>query len=257
MLPIFRSGRYLFAVAVIAFGVIQLVTGNFLTGLFPFPETLPARKFFLYFFSTFFVLCGAGMSGDKFGRPAALGAGKIFFLLMIFPHVVKLLQDVHNPGPWTGLAETAGLCGGAFMLAETLLNLIPENKETAFTRFQMRAGRYIFAGGLLIVAAQHFMYAGYISTLIPGWIPFPLFWSYLVGVAFLAAGASLLIQMKMRLVATLLGFMFLFWVVFLHAPRVAASPRTEPEWSSLFVAVAFCGAFFVVAGDVLRYGVRE
>jgi hypothetical protein len=51
-----------------------------------------------------------------------------------------------------------------------------------------------------------------------------------------------------RLSGILLGMMFLLWVVLLHAPRVAMSPHNGNEWTSEFVALAMCGASFVLAG---------
>lgn len=55
-----------------------------------------------------------------------------------------------------------------------------------------------------------------------------------------------------RLAAILLGAMFLFWTVFLHAPRVAASLQNGDEWSSFFVALAFSGGSFLVAATLPR-----
>jgi hypothetical protein len=42
--------------------------------------------------------------------------------------------------------------------------------------------------------------------------------------------------------------MFLLWVLVLHAPRVAASPRNGDEVTSLLVALAMGGASFILAG---------
>jgi hypothetical protein len=52
----------------------------------------------------------------------------------------------------------------------------------------------------------------------------------------------------LRMAAMLLGAMFLLWVVFLHAPRVAGAIRNGNEVTSLFVALAMCGLSFVLAG---------
>ena len=93
------------------------------------------------------------------------------------------------------------------------------------------------------------MYADFIATLVPAWIPFKLFWAYFIGVAFSLTSVSLLTNIKTRLAAALLGFMFLFWVIFLHLPRVAGDTHIEPEKTSMFIALAMCGVFFTIAGD--------
>ena len=249
MQPIFKSGRYLFALAVITFGIIQIITANFLSSLFPVPDALPGRRLFLYFFSVLFIAGGAGIIISKTSS-AARATGILFFVMLIYPHLPKLINDIHNGGEWTVFAETAAFCGGAFIVgvAQSEGFTDPGRREN-IRRTILRSGRFIFAGALLVFGILHLQYAGYIATLIPHWIPIPLFWSYFVGVAFIAGAASILLKIKIRLACSLLGFMFLFWVFFVHAPRVMANPYIETEWTSLFVATGFCGIFFTLGAD--------
>ena len=79
------------------------------------------------------------------------------------------------------------------------------------------------------------------------WIPAHLFWVYFTGIGFIASSLAILTQIGARLAATMLGVMFLLWVLVLHAPRVAASLHNGDEWSSLFVALALGGGAFVLA----------
>jgi hypothetical protein len=68
-----------------------------------------------------------------------------------------------------------------------------------------------------------------------------------IDVTFVPASASAGVKINARLGATLLGFMFLLWVVLLHGPRCAVSPHNKDEWTSLFVALMLGGGAFVVA----------
>jgi uncharacterized membrane protein len=111
-------------------------------------------------------------------------------------------------------------------------------------------GRFLFALPLLVFGIQHFMYARYVATLVPSWIPGHLFWAYFVGVAFIATTLAIATQTKARLSATWLGIMFLLWVLVLHLPRVAAAPHNGDEWTSAFVALAMSGGAFLVAGTL-------
>jgi uncharacterized membrane protein len=244
MQELYKSGRYFFAFVIIAFGVIQFITGNFMSGFLPVFENLPGRKFFLYLISTLFLAGGLAMLPSGTSRRATLLMGFLFSFLFIYPHLVKLISDLHNPENWTVIAETLAFCGGTFIIAGDFSGpLSAENPEPQFPKLET-TGRILFAISLLIVGIQHFKYADYIATLIPSWIPFPVFWAYFIGVAFVASCISLLINIKTRLACTLMGFMFLFWVIFLHTPRVVANPHKEPEWTSLFIALGFCGIFF-------------
>ena len=68
----------------------------------------------------------------------------------------------------------------------------------------------------------------------------------------MATALAIVTGIQARLGATLLGVMFLLWVIVLHAPRAFAAPRNGDEWTSLFVAMAMCGSCFVIAGGKER-----
>ncbi len=93
------------------------------------------------------------------------------------------------------------------------------------------------------------MYAQYIATLMPALIPFPIFCTYFVGLAFFAGAISILAKINTRLACQFLGFMFSFWVIFIHSSRVASNIQIEAEGTSLFVELGFAGIFFIIAGS--------
>ncbi len=96
------------------------------------------------------------------------------------------------------------------------------------------------------------MYAPYIATLIPAWMPTHLFLTYFTGSAFIAAAMAIATRIQARLGASSLGLMFLLWVVLLHAPRVFGHIHNKDELTSLFVALAMSGGSFIVAGAVSK-----
>lgn len=244
-----KSGRYYFAFAFIAFGFIQLNVQEFMSGFLPVSQTLPGRVFFLYLVSTLFIAIGIAMCIKGTAGRAALLAAILLLVLFFYPHLVSLLTDLHNPAPWTSTAEDLALCGGAFIIAGDIQERTNPSSHSKFTSI----GKILFAVSLLVFSAQHFMYADFIATLIPGWIPFKISWAYFVGVAFLATSISILSNIKTRLACILMGFMYLFWVLFLHLPRVAADTHKEAEKTSMFIAFAFCGIFFTL---VSKYSQR-
>ena len=245
MQELFKAGKYLFAFSIIAFGIIQFGVQEFMKGFLPMPESLPARMFFLNFISTLFVAGGILMCIRKTMYRAGLMIGILLFVLLIYPHLVTLLGDIRNPNPWTSTAEDLALASGAFIIAGD------DRKPSASSGKSVlaRNGKILFAISLIVFAVQHFLYADFIATLVPSWIPFKLFWAYFIGVAFSLASISILIGVKTRLASALLGCMFLFWVIFLHLPRVAAATHIEPEKTSMFIALAMCGVFFTIASE--------
>jgi uncharacterized membrane protein len=247
----YKAGKYLFAISIIAFGIIQFGVQDFMKGFLPMPENLPARNFFLNFISTVFVAAGVVMCIPKFMSRAALLISVLLFILLIYPHLASLLADIHNPNPWTATAEDLALASGALIISG-ISSRNGKSLGQAKPGF-VRYGTLLFAISLIVFAVQHFMYAEFIATLVPAWIPFKLFWAYFIGVAFSLAFISIVLNIKTRLASALLGFMFLFWVIFLHLPRVAAATHIEPEKTSMFIALAMCGIFFTIAGENTKY----
>jgi uncharacterized membrane protein len=122
------------------------------------------------------------------------------------------------------------MCGASLVIAGSLVGL----------------GRLFFASLLVVVGIQHFLYARFIATLVPAWIPGHLFWAYFVGAAFFAAAISIISRRYTNLATTLLGLMFFLWVISFHLPRVAKAPHNGNEWTSMIVALAMCGGAWVM-----------
>lgn len=225
----------LIAVAAIAFGLIGIVAGGFLKNFVPVPESMSGSKILLYLVSLAFIAPGIGMLIPKTKYSASIALGVVFLLLYLILHLVKLLGNIYDPGFWAASSEMIALACGAIFAAQVIRPGLHKAYLTA---------RYIFTLAFAVFGIQHFMYAGYIASLIPNWLPARLFLAYFVGVVFLSTALSLFLSWQSQLFTFLLGAMLLIFVIILHAPRVIASPGTEPEWVSLFVALAMCGTAF-------------
>jgi uncharacterized membrane protein YphA (DoxX/SURF4 family) len=238
-------GRYLIAVALAAFAIQHFIYAIVGGGLGP-PWILH-RALWAW-------VMGAALlavSASIVSRRCVLIVGSIFAaVLMVCVELLygpRFAAGIHNPAPWTSAAELVCIGGAAF----TLAGILSENRSR-FAKRAITVGRLLFALPLVVFAVQHFLYADFIATLIPAWIPARLVWAYLVGVAFLGAAASIAFGLQRWLGAALLGTMFLLWVAILHAPRVAAASHNANEWTSLFVALALGGGAWVMAGSAAK-----
>jgi len=107
----------------------------------------------------------------------------------------------------------------------------------------MRTGR-----SNAICGVQHFMYAGFVDTLVPAWIPpGQRFWTCFAGVALIAGGAGLFVPKTVRLAAILSGVMIFLWVLLLYIP-LAVGMKSAFELGGVFEALAISGVAFLVAG---------
>lgn len=245
-----RVGRLFFAVAIALFGIEYFIYAAGMKGPIPGPPWIPGAHWLAWLTGLALIAIAVCIASGKMARLATTLLGAALFLKILFLHAPGLLAQLHNPGPWTSTFELLALCGGAFVLAD----LTPADAPTkqlpdTITARLATAGRLFFAIGLVVFAVQHFLYARFIATLIPAWIPGHLFWAYFVGVAFIGAALALATKVQATLTAALLGTMFLLWVVVLHLPRVARAPRNGDELTSLLIALAMGGISFILAAS--------
>jgi uncharacterized membrane protein len=117
-------------------------------------------------------------------------------------------------------------------------------------------GRICFALPLIVFGAEHFILTKSLEPLVPAWLPAPLFWTYLVGVALIAGGLSLVTTIQMRLAAALVAFLMFLFVALIWAPRTLGHPAERLLWivtcrESMFAAGAAALAYRRVP-DALR-----
>src|SRR5580698_3251172 len=186
MTKISIPGKYFYAVAILAFGIIQIVAKNFMKGLLPVPGYLPARILFVNILSIAFIALALRIIINKSAKISAVILGFLLLLLFIFPHVVLLLSNIYDPNEWTVALEMLAICSGAFILAGIIED--KEAKETSSNDFVKRmatAGYYGFSLSVVGFCVLQFKYVHFVSTLIPAWIPFHIFFAYLVSLGFL------------------------------------------------------------------------
>jgi uncharacterized membrane protein len=225
-----QAGRLFFAMAWIFFGLQHFF---YLAGLGPAagPPWIMSRPVWVGVMGAFLILAGTLLALKKMTQLSSGLLAVVLFLYVVFLYVPGLIAHLHDPGRWTSASELTCLCGAALVIAG--LNTL---------------GQYFYGIPLIVFGVQHFLYARFIATLIPSWIPYRLFWAYFVGVAFIAVAVCIATKGQARLAAILLGVMFLLWVIILHGPRVIAHLHDGKEWTSLFVALAMSGGAWILAG---------
>jgi uncharacterized membrane protein len=111
------------------------------------------------------------------------------------------------------------------------------------------------AAALATFAAEHFLAARDLSGIVPHWLPGPLFWTYFVGVALLAAAISFIAWRHVRWSALLLALLFLIIVATIDAPNLPAHAHERLFWSLSVREMAFAGGAMVLAGSLwVRWG---
>jgi uncharacterized membrane protein len=114
-----------------------------------------------------------------------------------------------------------------------------------------------FAIPLAVFGALHLSSVGFVLPLVPKYMPWRLFWAYLVGCALLAASLSIATKVQVRWSGLLFGIMMFVFVAMLIIPGVLASPRDRFAWTLVFREPSFAGGGWALAGNAMREKGRE
>jgi uncharacterized membrane protein len=118
------------------------------------------------------------------------------------------------------------------------------------------AGRVIVLGpvfeatALAVFAAEHFLAARDLMPIVPRWMPAPLFLTYFVGAALLAAAISFIAWRHVRWSATLLALLFLIIVATIDLPNVPTHANERLFWTLTVRELAFASGALVLACSV-------
>jgi uncharacterized membrane protein len=166
-------------------------------------------------------------------------------------HLPLVAVDRQLGAAWTNFGKALALSGGALGVGALVLWSVA-SADGARTSHRRAARLHLIArcslGAFLVIAGiQHFLFAQFVATLVPAWIPGALLWTYFAGAALIAGGIGLVVPLTSRLAAALVGAMVFTWLLVLHIPRgIAMNDRNE--WTAVLEALAFSGiAFALVA----------
>ena len=111
------------------------------------------------------------------------------------------------------------------------------------------SGPVFEAAALAAFGAEHLLGARDIVPLVPHWMPWPLFWTYLVGAAFLAAALSLMAWQCVRWSASLLALLFFLFVVAIDLPGLPQGVHDRFFWTLTVRETMFASGALVLAAS--------
>lgn len=232
--------RLIYGLGAIGLGVLGLVVGDFALQWQPVPKGVPAREILAYVSAAILIVGGVAAIWSRTAPWGALALGVMYSVWVVLLHIPNALSVQPNDiASWNAVAELSAMGLGGLIgwgavhrpawaeMAQSLFGLCP-----------------------VIFALAHFGYAAFTASMIPGWLPAPLFWAYFTGACQLAGGLALIVGFRPRLAATMLSVMYGGFALILHLPRVVGAPGERIEWTMLFVAVSMAGAASIVASTV-------
>jgi uncharacterized membrane protein len=147
--------------------------------------------------------------------------------------------------------EPWGMIGaGSAVLAAGLFLVRPRFAAASGAGRVLVLGPVFEAVALAIFAAEHFLAARDLSAIVPRWLPGPLFWTYFVGAALLAAAISFIAWRYVRWSAFLVALLFLIIVATIDLPNLPKHVHERLFWTLTVRETAFASGAMVLAGSL-------
>jgi uncharacterized membrane protein YphA (DoxX/SURF4 family) len=252
-----NTGRIFFGTTIAVLGALTLFDRDFPYFLIPADHSWISRVIWVaYAASLFLILTGALIVANKKLTMVSFRLGNVLAAVFLFyqlPYQLFVSDGNSHFGDWENSAKELALAAGAWVVAGSPTNRVTGNVRTDRVMPRLASiGRIVFALMIISFSVDHFLYAEQAADYVPAWIPYHLFWMYFAGLALLAAGIAITINVKTRLAATLLGAMTLTWFLILHVPRIAVAPISDlsGEIASAMLALGYSGIAWVIAGTV-------
>jgi uncharacterized membrane protein len=217
-------GRLFFAIPLGVFAGEHFTLAKLMAPGVPF--WIPAHLFWIYFVGVALVAAALSIVVKKYARLAATLLGIMMCLFVVLLHIPRVISNPHDRISWAVALRELAFSSGAFAFATTQSKT---PRPTKATPPLLTAARYLFAVTALFFGVEHFLHPEFapgvpLGKITPSWIPLRLFWAYLAGAVLLATSASLFINKKSRLAATILGLTILLIVLVIYLPIELSIP---------------------------------
>ena len=231
------AGHAVFAVTMIAVGILGFITRDFTVVWAPVPQAAPARSGLIYLCALISAACGIGLLARRAAAVAArllLGYALVWLLVFRVPPLLhSLAVDVY----WA-LCKALVIAAAAWVLSVWF---------AAGGNTGLRTARAMFGVAMIGFGIAHFQYIENTASLVPAWLPAPGAWACLTGATFVAAGVAMLADVYGRLAASLSAcqmgaFLLLVWI-----PRVATGSVTDFQRGETIISWVLTAAAWVVA----------
>jgi len=228
----------LYALGAILLGAVGICFHDFALQWQPVPKGIVMHTPLAYLSGILLIIGGGAILTRKGERGGALLLAVFYGFWVLALHLPAAFGSWRHIGAWNGPAElTFMTMGGVALFAAGAGQL----RGTLSLVARLLAG-----ASAVVFGFAHFNYADFTASMVPSWIPYPLFWAYATGAGHLAAGVALLSGIQARLAAALLAAMMGSFVVLLHVPRVIAHPELHAEWIMLAVSASLTGAAWLI-----------
>lgn len=243
------AGHAVFAVTMIALGILGFLKGDWVSLWQPVPQGAPAL---VYLCAAISLACGVGL---LFQRTAAGAARLLLAYLLLWLLLVRL------PGMFLSFTVDYwwSACKTAVMASATWVLLVWfatdwDRRRLGFVIGDrgLRIARVLYGVALIPFGIAHFLYLQPTAALVPRWLPWHLAFTYFTGAAFVVAGIAVISGVFARLAATLAAAQIGIFTLLVWVPIVAAGTKDAFQWSETIISAALTAGAWMVADSYRR-----
>jgi uncharacterized membrane protein len=240
-------GHAVFAVMMIAFGLVGFIEGKFAPIWLPVAHATPARELLIYLCAFVALAGGVGLLLKAAAPIAARGLFVYLALWMLLFKVPFITRAPLQEASYQSTGETAVLVAAAWVLA-TWFASDAEKQRLGFALGDtgLRLARSLYGLALIAFGFSHFFYVSMTTPLVPTYLPFHESWAYITGGAYLAAGVAIISGLFARLAAVLVAVQIGLITLLVWAPRVAVGVEAA-QWTETIVSCAITAGAWVMA----------
>ena len=248
MMRIRSVGHGIFAATVLGLGILGLVHVGFGTFAQPVPKSWPAREALDVLCSVICMAAGLGLLWQRSAASAArLLLGYFLLCMLLFDMRLIVLHPLVEV-VYQNWGQTGVMVAAAWVLYAGLASDW-DRRHLGFATGErgLRIARVFYGLSLIGFGFSHFAYLDNTTSLVPGWLPGPVFWACFTGVAYLAAGAAVLTGVWARLAASLSALQMGLFLPVVWLPVLMAGNVTAFRWGEIVGTVALTAGAWVVA----------
>ena len=227
-----------YAVPLAVFGMLHLFGPDIVKGLVP--RYMPGPMFWVYFVGCALIAASLSIASKIAVRWSGLLVGIMMFMFVAMLYLPGGLRQMHAHIPWTRARFTwtivcreSSFGGAGWLLAASAMNGWRGPVKTTL----ITLGRIVIAIAAIFFGIQHFLHPLGLPGVplekeMPLWVPARALIDYVTGAALLACGVSILLNVKTRTVAAVVGGWILLTILVIYVPVMIgalSSPGIEVQ----------------------------